>query len=160
MPALQASLLQPFLGIGGHAPPLASAIENATTTDLVCAWPLSSQYGPGSRIFYYLIVAVVVCVRKHDWLRNAALAAALMLPATAALHAITLASVHTSGAVDLDVYGALQLLSMGILTAPLTAGALKLISTGRDVIILWTSLVLAGEWIFLLRPRSLELQPY
>jgi hypothetical protein len=36
-------------------------------------------------------------LRKAAWLRNICLAAALLLPAVAALHAIVLASVHVNG---------------------------------------------------------------
>ncbi|EHL03780.1 hypothetical protein M7I_0097 [Glarea lozoyensis 74030] len=44
--------------------------------------------------------------------------AALLFPAVAALHGIVLASVHVEGAVDMDIYGAFQLCSIGILAAP------------------------------------------
>jgi hypothetical protein len=52
---------------------------------------------------------------------------------------------HT-GAVDMDVYGAFQLCSIGILAAPVTV---KLSSTyfndrGRNLIFAWTGLILAG----------------
>jgi hypothetical protein len=38
-----------------------------------------------------------VFARKSEWLRNAALAAALLFPAVAALHGIVLAAVHVEG---------------------------------------------------------------
>ena len=77
----------------------ANATQNATapgTTPLqvICAWPVSGQYGPGSRFLYYALVAVCVLARKTDWLRNASLAAALLLPAIAAIHGIVLAVLH------------------------------------------------------------------
>ena len=51
------------------------------------------------------------------------------------------------GAVDMDVYGAFQLCSIGILAAPVTV---KLSRTyfydpGRNTIFAWTALILAGE---------------
>lgn len=87
----------------------------ANTWDVVCAWPVSGQYGPGTRILfvaihplllcplltclssYYVLVAACVLARKKEWLRNACLAAALILPAVAAIHAIVLAAVHVDG---------------------------------------------------------------
>lgn len=52
-----------------------------------------------------------------------------------------------AGAIDMDVYGAFQLCSLGILAAPVTV---KLSRTyfedpGRNTIFLWTILILAGE---------------
>lgn len=118
---------------------------------------------------YYVLVAACVLARKSEWLRNACLAAALILPAIAAIHAIVLAALHVDGmlppgagscavpdhptnasldAIDLDIYGALQLCSIGILTAP---ACVRLSNTyfnskGRNVLFLWTILVLAGEY--------------
>ncbi|OTB01823.1 hypothetical protein M426DRAFT_74983 [Hypoxylon sp. CI-4A] len=113
---------------------------------VVCAWPVSGQYGPGSRILYYALVAACVFARKFEWARNACLAAALIFPAVAALHGIVLAAVHVDGAVDMDVYGAFQFCTLGILAAPLTA---RISSTyfndpARNIIFLWTSIILAG----------------
>ncbi|KAF2812966.1 uncharacterized protein BDZ99DRAFT_486380 [Mytilinidion resinicola] len=121
---------------------------NATSDALrvVCAWPVSGQYGPGSRVLYYCLVAACVLARKMEWLKNACLAAALLFPAVAAIHGIVLAAMHIDGAVDMDVFGAFQLCSIGILAAPVTV---KLSRTyfydpGRNTIFLWTGLVLAG----------------
>lgn len=76
---------------------------------------------------YYVLVAVCVLGRGSEWLRGACLAAALLVPAVAALHGIVLAAIHvdgkhrgtvwnilgcadslTLGAVDMDVYGAFR----------------------------------------------------
>lgn len=51
------------------------------------------------------------------------------------------------GAVDMDIYGAFQLCSIGVLAAPVTV---KLSRTyfydpGRNIIFAWTALILAGE---------------
>jgi hypothetical protein len=46
---------------------------------------------------YYVLVAACVLARKKEWLRNACLAAALILPAVAAIHGIVLAAVHVDG---------------------------------------------------------------
>ena len=98
-------------------------VANSTTLEplqVVCSWPLSGQYGVGSRILlvflgwssqygrvvnpgltthrrYYVLVAACVLARKSEWLRNACLAAALILPAIAAIHAIVLAALHVDG---------------------------------------------------------------
>ncbi|GKT48235.1 uncharacterized protein ColSpa_08416 [Colletotrichum spaethianum] len=87
-----------------------------------------------------------VLARKAEWIRNVGLAAALILPAVAAVHGIVLAALHVEGAIDLDIYGALQYCSIGILAGPVTV---KLSSTysnerGRNIIFLWTGLILAG----------------
>ncbi|RFU28503.1 hypothetical protein B7463_g7840, partial [Scytalidium lignicola] len=88
-----------------------------------------------------------VVARKAEWLKNACLAAALLFPAVAALHAITLAALHVDGAVDMDVYGAFQFCSIGILAAPLTVRLSRtyFYDPGRNIIFLWTGLILAGE---------------
>ncbi|KAL6230319.1 hypothetical protein BDW75DRAFT_244911 [Aspergillus navahoensis] len=132
-------------------PPLAPAAvapNNATEIGLevVCSWPVSGQYGPGTRVLYYVLIAACVFARKEEWVRNACLAGALLLPAIAALHGIVLAAVHVDGAIDMDVYGAFQLCSIGILTAPLTArmSGTYFKDPRRHIIFLWTGLVLAG----------------
>ncbi|KAF7942417.1 hypothetical protein BELL_0386g00050 [Botrytis elliptica] len=126
-----------------------NTVTNATSDVLqvVCAWPVSGQYGPGSRVLYYVLVAACVFLRKQQWLKEACLAAALLFPAVAALHGIVLAAVHVDGAVDMDIYGAFQLCSIGVLAAPITV---KLSRTyffetpGRNTIFLWTGLIFAG----------------
>jgi hypothetical protein len=79
----------------------ANSTGSSTNADLgigvVCAWPVSGQYGPGSRVLYYVLVATCVFARKAEWLRNACLAAALLFPAVAALHGLVLASLHVNG---------------------------------------------------------------
>jgi hypothetical protein len=120
---------------------------------------------------YYVLAAACVFARKQEWIRNPCLAAVLLFPAVAALHGIVLAALHRDGelmdlhvggalcclgqriryliflgAVDMDVYGAFQLCTIGILTAPPTV---RLSTTyfnnpGRDIIFLWTGLLLAG----------------
>ncbi|KAF2730615.1 hypothetical protein EJ04DRAFT_36890 [Polyplosphaeria fusca] len=128
--------------------PAAAHTANSSTTSLqvVCAWPVSGQYGPGSRVLYYVLVAACVFARRREWLRNACLAAALIFPAVAAIHGLVLASLHVNGAVDMDVYGAFQLCSIGILAAPLTVRLSRtyFYDPGRNIIFLWTGLVLAG----------------
>jgi hypothetical protein len=72
----------------------------------------------------------------------------LLFPAIAALHGIVLAAVHVDGAIDMDVYGAFQLCSIGILTAPLTArmSGTYFKDPRRHILFLWTGLILAGEY--------------
>ncbi|KAL3447119.1 hypothetical protein BJX65DRAFT_318248 [Aspergillus insuetus] len=128
-------------GVAGNA-------TNATDLGLevVCAWPVSGQYGPGTRILYYVLITACVLARKEEWIRNACLAGALLFPAIAALHGIVLAAVHVDGALDMDVYGAFQLCSIGILAVPLTVrmSGTYFSDPRRHIIFLWTGLVLAG----------------
>ncbi|KAJ5320386.1 hypothetical protein N7508_000669 [Penicillium antarcticum] len=126
------------------SPPNATGID--PVLEVVCAWPVSGQYGPGTRVLYYALIAACVVARKVEFIRSACLAAVLLFPAVAAIHGIVLAVLHVDGAVDMDVYGAFQLCAIGILTAPATV---RLSTTyfnnpGRDLIFLWTVLLLAG----------------
>ncbi|KAF2127904.1 hypothetical protein P153DRAFT_342858 [Dothidotthia symphoricarpi CBS 119687] len=124
-----------------------SSAPNANySLPVVCAWPTSGQYGPGSRVLYYVLVATCVFARKTDWLRDACLAAALVFPAVAAIHSLVLASVHVNGAVDLDIYGTFQFCSIAILAAPLTVrrSSTYFNDPGRNIIFLWTILILMG----------------
>ncbi|KAI0517973.1 hypothetical protein F5B22DRAFT_601269 [Xylaria bambusicola] len=138
-------------------PPLLSLIGRDTivhvsnntiepAVQVICAWPVSGQYGLGTRIIYYILVATCVLARRTEWLRNACLAAALLLPAVAAIHAVVLAAVHVETAVDMDIYGAFQICSIGILAAPITVYNSKTYfnDPGRNIIFIWTSLLLAG----------------
>ncbi|XXH02797.1 hypothetical protein Hte_009184 [Hypoxylon texense] len=150
MPALTSALL--LNNIAGRnesfnaATSLASNGTAENVIQVICAWPVSGQYGPGSRILYYALVAACVFARKAEWLRNACLAAALIFPAVAALHSIVLAIIHVDSAVDMDVYGAFQFCSIGILAAPLTVRMSRtyFYDPGRNIIFLWTGVVLAG----------------
>lgn len=56
----------------------------------------------------------------------------------------------SSAAVDMDVFGAFQLCSIGILTAPVTVRLSKTYfnEPGRNIIFLWTGLILAGKFPF------------
>ncbi|OBR15030.1 CoA-transferase family III [Colletotrichum higginsianum IMI 349063] len=149
--------------------PSSCAGSSGPCIEVICSWPLSGQYGLGQRVLYYALVATCVLARKAEWIRNVGLAAALILPAVAAVHGIVLAALHVdgssnclpdlllryqltfcvrayAGAIDLDVYGALQYCSIGILAGPVTV---KLSTTysnerGRNIIFLWTGLILAG----------------
>lgn len=46
---------------------------------------------------YYVLVAACVFAPKQKWLRHPCLAAALALPAVAAIHSVVLASTHVEG---------------------------------------------------------------
>jgi hypothetical protein len=46
---------------------------------------------------YYASMAACIFARKAEWIRSACLAAALLFPAVAALHAIVLATLHRNG---------------------------------------------------------------
>ncbi|KAH7080023.1 hypothetical protein BKA63DRAFT_233358 [Paraphoma chrysanthemicola] len=113
---------------------------------VVCAFPVSGQYGAGSRILYYVLVITCIFLRKAEWLRNACLAAALVIPSISAIHALVVASTHVNGAVDMDIFGAFQFCSIAILAAPLTVRLSRtyFYDPGRNIIFVWTILILAG----------------
>lgn len=122
------------------------ASTNATTLHVICEFPLSGQYGLGSRLLYYALVVACVVGRTNEVIKKACLAAALVFPAVAAFHGIVLAALHRDGVVDMDIYGAFQLCAIGILAAPVTV---KLSSTyfsdpRRNIIFAWTILLLTG----------------
>ncbi|CAI7629263.1 unnamed protein product [Penicillium viridicatum] len=129
------------------SPPNVTGAGSSSHLEVVCAWPVSGQYGPGTRVLYYVLIAACVVARKVEWIRNACLAAVLLFPAIAALHGIVLAALHVDGAVDMDVYGAFQLCAIGILTAPATVRLSRTYfnNPGRDIIFLWTVLLLVGQ---------------
>lgn len=57
---------------------------------------------------YYVLVAASILARKAEWLKNACLAAALLIPAVAALHGIVLAVLHDKGEFNWQIYGPLR----------------------------------------------------
>lgn len=78
-----------------------SAIAVSTTgnaVSVICSFPLSGQYGPGARMLYYVLVVICIFATHVEWMRGASLAAALLFPAVAAIHALTIsASAPTRG---------------------------------------------------------------
>jgi hypothetical protein len=64
---------------------------------VVCAWPVSGQYGAGSRFSYYVLIGILIFARKLESARDAALTAALLFPTVAGIHGILLAAVHVDG---------------------------------------------------------------
>ncbi|KAI5921252.1 hypothetical protein F4810DRAFT_722723 [Camillea tinctor] len=146
MPALQTSFFNALITRDNIT---TNSIANATgenVLQVVCAWPVSGQYGAGSRVLYYVLVATCVFARKTEWLRNPCLAAALLVPLVSALHGIVLAALHVDDAVDMDIYGAFQLCAIGILAAPVTVRLSRtyFLDPGRNIIFLWTGIILAG----------------
>ncbi|KAM7186048.1 hypothetical protein V8F33_012039 [Rhypophila sp. PSN 637] len=125
---------------------------NGTTPDepalmVICAWPLSGQYGLGTRVIYYGAVVGSVVFHKADWLRSSLLGDVVMLfPAVAALHSIVLAALHVDGATDMDIYGTFQLLVLGVLSAPFTIKGSRTYfnDPGRNIILIWFVMVIAG----------------
>ncbi|KAK2677935.1 hypothetical protein RAB80_006675 [Fusarium oxysporum f. sp. vasinfectum] len=128
--------------------PALSATDAAETiaNSVICAWPVSGQYGTGTRVLYYVLIAACLVARREEWLVNPCLAAALVLPAVAAIHGIVLTAMHNPDAVDMDIYGAFQLCAIGILAAPVTVMLSKTYfnDPGRNTIFLWTFLLLIG----------------
>ncbi|EHK27109.1 uncharacterized protein TRIVIDRAFT_6301, partial [Trichoderma virens Gv29-8] len=115
---------------------------------VICAWPVSGSYGAGSRVLFYVLVVTTVFARKLDWIKSAALSTALPLSTAAAVHGIVLASLHRDTAVDMDIYGAFQMCSLGTLVVPLMIKLTKShefsTHTGRRIMFIWAGLVLAG----------------
>ncbi|KAI0594735.1 hypothetical protein F4775DRAFT_572805 [Biscogniauxia sp. FL1348] len=146
MPALHTLLLNTLITRDNTTNPIAANATGRNPLQVVCAWPVSGQYGAGSRVLYYVLVTACVVARKTEWLRNPCLAAALLLPVIAALHGIVLAAVHVDGAVDMDIYGVFQLCAIGILAAPVTVRLSRTYfwDPGRNIIFLWTGVILAG----------------
>lgn len=64
----------------------------------------------------------------------------------AALHGIVLAAVHVPTKVDMDIFGAFQLCAIGVLVAPVAATVSRTYfkNPGRNAIVLWSLLVVAG----------------
>jgi hypothetical protein len=106
-----------------------------------------------------------VVAHGHQVIRDAVTSAALLLPALAAIHGITLAALHrdgkymlaivslalttTLGGVDMDIYGAFQICSIGILTCTLMARRSETYFNapgGQTIVYFWTGLVLAGKF--------------
>lgn len=63
---------------------------------VLCAWPLSGQYGPGARMLYYVLVIVCLFAARFPSIRDSCLAAALLFPAVAAIHALVISSLAES----------------------------------------------------------------
>ncbi|KAK0381350.1 hypothetical protein CLIM01_01319 [Colletotrichum limetticola] len=124
----------------------ASCGSSPDCIEVFCGWPVSGQYGFGQRILYYILLAVCVLARGEKWIRDVCIAAALILPAVAAVHGIVLAALHVNDAADMDIYGALQFCSIGILAVPLTVKKSETYfhEKGRNTVFVWTSLLLAG----------------
>ncbi|KAJ4203467.1 hypothetical protein NW759_015143 [Fusarium solani] len=95
---------------------------------------------------YYVLIATCLVARREEWLVTPCLAAALVLPAVAAIHGIVLAALHNPNAVDMDIFGAFQLCSIGIIVAPVTVMMSRTYfnDPGRNTIFLWTFLQLVG----------------
>lgn len=93
-----------------------------------------------------MLIAACLFARREIWIKNACLAAALVLPAVAAVHGIVLAALHRDKAVDMDIYGAFQLCSIGVLVVPVTVRLSETYrnTPGRNTIFLWAGLLLAG----------------
>ncbi|KAI7767174.1 hypothetical protein LZL87_009576 [Fusarium oxysporum] len=123
-----------------------AANDTGDALQVICAWPVSGQYGTGTRVLYYVLIAACLVARREEWLVNPCLAAALVLPAVASIHGIVLTAMHNPDAVDMDIFGAFQLCAIGILAAPVTVMLSKTYfnDPGRNTIFMWTFLLLIG----------------
>ncbi|KAF8314496.1 hypothetical protein DL93DRAFT_2058076, partial [Clavulina sp. PMI_390] len=124
-----------------------TSIGSGSAVSVICAFPLSGQYGPGARALYYVLVVICIAFNHVEWARGASLAAALLFPAVAALHALVIAPIAQShGAVDNDIFGTFQLCAIGVLCVPITVRYSRTYfeSKGRNMVFMWTVLNLAG----------------
>ncbi|RGP78909.1 hypothetical protein FLONG3_2814 [Fusarium longipes] len=146
MPAVSSVFVDARAVTGLGVAALKAVNETSDPLQVICAWPVSGQYGTGTRVLYYVLIAACLVARREEWLVNPCLAAALVLPAVAAIHGIVLTAMHNPNAVDMDIYGAFQLCAIGILAAPVTVMMSKTYfnDPGRNTIFLWTFLLLIG----------------
>ncbi|KAH8927144.1 hypothetical protein BT69DRAFT_1347502 [Atractiella rhizophila] len=123
-----------------------SPSNSTNAAQVLCAFPLSGQYGALQRLLYYCLLGLCIFGRKNDWLRSACLGGTLVYAAVASTHGIVLAITRADGAVDMDIYGAFQVAAAAVLAAPMM---LRYSSTyfnlpGRNIIFVWTVINLAG----------------
>ncbi|KAF5009288.1 hypothetical protein FDECE_4500 [Fusarium decemcellulare] len=147
MPALSLTALADASASSGAVLAAREAANNThEALQVICAWPVSGQYGTGTRVLYYVLIATCLLARREEWLVNPCLAAALVLPAVAAIHGIVLAAMHNPHAVDMDIFGAFQLCAIGIVAAPVTVMMSRTYfnDPGRNTIFLWMFLLLSG----------------
>lgn len=155
---------------GASSQILSFALDTDPTSNdaasVVCSWPLSGQYGPGVRFLYYVLVAVCILGSHVEWMRGACLAAALLVPSVAAIHALIMTGIQQSrgkppvtyvldsklkckllGPVDMDIFGCFQLCAIGVLAVPITVrySTTYFETKGRNLVFMWTVLNLAGE---------------
>ncbi|EXV06647.1 hypothetical protein X797_001367 [Metarhizium robertsii] len=131
--------------------------------EVVCAWPVSGQYGPGSRIFRMCPCAQVRMDQKRLYCSGFAVASG-GCPSWRCTSSIPPRRYLTvkclQGAVDMDIYGAFQLCAIGILAAPVTVRLSRtyFYDPGRNTIFLWAGLILSGK--FCRRLLSLTVEFY
>lgn len=161
---------------------------SSPTLSVVCAFPLSSNYGPGSRVSppqyppkaprgqpkcSQMSADSLLCpgCRMCDFSKSRMAAQRLLGCCSGSTSDICASGprarvdacewsayfLHprlsrqfltstTLGAVDMDIYGAFQFCSIGILAAPLTVRLSRtyFYDPGRNIIFLWTILILMG----------------
>lgn len=142
-----------------------AADSTKTGLQVICAWPVSGQYGAGTRVAYYVLIAITMSLHRAKKLVEVALAAVIVLPTIAAIHGIVLATVHVEGsscfpknyhcvllmttlpgAVDLDVFGAIQLCAIGALARSFRlSGRTGLSAAGNSLSFLLNSIMPVGE---------------
>ncbi|KAJ8113590.1 hypothetical protein OPT61_g4312 [Boeremia exigua] len=125
--------------------PRDEANSNKSGIQVICAWPVSGQYGVGTRIAYYILIATATWLGRYGKLRDAVLAAVLVLPTVAGIHGIVLAAVHVEGAVDLDILGAFQICSIGALASSVSLSPMReLVGMGRYFRLFLNGIMMAG----------------
>ncbi|KAJ7485278.1 hypothetical protein FB451DRAFT_1431094 [Mycena latifolia] len=122
-------------------------MNNTSDTDavsVICAYPLSGQYGPGARFSLYILILACIVWRKTILVLNVGLGAVLLSGLVAAVHGVALGTV--SG-LDFDVFGAAYIctLCLGLVPGLIILGAEFLRGATTTIVVGWYALMLAGE---------------
>ncbi|KAF7356996.1 hypothetical protein MVEN_01036200 [Mycena venus] len=118
---------------------------------VICAYPLSGQYGPGARFSLYILILACIVWRKQVLVLNVGLGAVLLAGLVAAVHGVALGAVSGLGdnkhVLDFDVFGAAYICTfcLGLVPGLILLGAEFLSGATTTIVIGWYALMLAGE---------------
>ncbi|KAJ7797500.1 hypothetical protein B0H14DRAFT_2531040 [Mycena olivaceomarginata] len=126
-----------------------STTSDTDAVSVICAYPLSGQYGPGARFSLYILLLACILWRKQTVVLNLGLGAVLFTGLVGAVHGVALGAVRSNKDVlDFDVFGAAYICTMclGVVPGLLILGAGTLTPHATPTIVLgWYALMLAGE---------------
>ncbi|KAI9892762.1 MAG: hypothetical protein M1814_001182 [Vezdaea aestivalis] len=137
-----------------------SGLFNSTSYSrpVVCAYPISGQYGQLPRYLYYFLLVFSLLFRRHIWLSTAALGVAMTYSASAALHAFALFvrfrnkipdlfQQNPSDWGDLDLQGIFPVVFAGsIMLTPVLNWSITIRRhEARPVVVLWGLLLFAAS---------------
>ncbi|KAJ7807312.1 hypothetical protein B0H14DRAFT_1538972 [Mycena olivaceomarginata] len=129
-----------------------STTSDTDAVSVICAYPLSGQYGPGARFSLYILLLACILWRKQTVVLNLGLGAVLFTGLVGAVHGVALGAVSGLGSnkdvLDFDVFGAAYICTMclGVVPGLLILGAGTLTPHATPTIVLgWYALMLAGE---------------